>query len=197
MQTVNEKCRFDEPEVIKTTTEATTTNIQFETKLSALKMIKSQEVEDLKTQKTLTESQIASLQQTNVKNANELELLKAQLGGKPSTSDVEEWKSTIAELKVEKAELKAELVVARSDVKAEKLQCSKQLDFIQNLHNKMESQWNATLISQTKDLRDNLQLKLQEIFDLTSKLQKKETEIIDKIEEIKNLKKKIEVFGQF
>lgn len=59
------------------------------------------------------------------------------------------------------------------------------------------SQWNATCIAQTKELRDALQFKVQENIDLRNKMMKQETEIIDKNEEIKNLKKKIETLTQF
>lgn len=95
-------------------------------------------------------------------------------------------KSQVAELKSDKTELKAD-----------KLQCSKQLDVIQNLQEDLKSQWKATYIAQTKELRDNLELKLQENVDLTNKLLQKETEIADKNEEIRKLKKKIDSFVQY
>lgn len=133
-----------------------------------------------------------------------MELLKAQLEVKPSNAEIEAWKMAISELKAEKteckaerSECKAELVAAKLDVNAEKLQCSKQIGIFQKLQEDLKSQCNQICVLRTKELNDNLEFKLQEIADLANKMQKKDTEIIEKNEEIKKLKKKFEILNQF
>lgn len=179
-QTVNEKCHFDESEIPETATEqSVSANDQHRAEINALQLIFNEtkaklktKTEALETQTTIDKSQITLLKA-------QLEVVKTQLESSPKTREIEECKSTVA------------------DLKADKLQYKQQLDMFQKLHEDLKLQWNATCISETRELRNNFDFKLQENADLAEKVQLKETEIVQKNEEIKKLKEKIEMFGQF
>lgn len=227
-KTVNEKCSFDEPEVIieTVTNQTNVTNALLEAKFKTLKIQFNETETKLRNEIQLLKSQLqaaqndsfqlktttveieicnqslkekseefqkaeALLHQTNGKFENKLEVMRVKLEG------IEECKLTVAELKTEKAELKVEVAAKRSEIKEEKLQCSKQVDFFREFHQKLETQWNTTCIAQTNELRNILQAKQEENTKMSDKLQQKAEEIINLRNEIQELKKKLEIFGQF
>lgn len=168
-QKLNEKCGFDErvSEIgARLETELRLLRETFEkamTEKSNEISKKSQQIVDLKAQATIEKYQITSQQQT------------------------------IEELKTEKVEMKMKLTAAKSELKEEKLQCKHQLSMVRELQDRLESQWNATCIAKTLQLRNNLGLKVQEIAELAKIIQQKETEIIEKTQENQNLNKKSEL----
>lgn len=186
--TVNSKCSFDEPALIEVTTQdPTVTMNQLNSTITELKTcennlkekstnesINMQQIQKLEAEKFNNNSQLELLQQQNLKVSNELEVLKAEYKALKDLSiscakkhEIEELKSTIAELK------------------SDKQNCNKQFDFIKNLHEDLKSQWNETCDLRSQELRNAFHL------------QQKEADIIEKTEKINTLEKKIEMFGQY
>lgn len=137
-RTLNDNCPFDESEILKA--EIDKIKLQFNDRRSQL-LEKSAEV-------------LIKLQQ--------IQELETQLKGKPTTTEIEAWNTTIAGLKAEITECKEELATFKSEVENRKLQCSKQLDSVRNVQENLVSQPNATSVLKTKERSDDLQLKLQE-----------------------------------
>lgn len=103
---------------------------------------------------------------------------------------LQHFKLASEECKTEKAELKAEKTELKNN-------CKFQVTSIQELHRKLESQWNATCISETKELSNNLKFKIDENEELLIKLAQKEREINEKKDKISVLEKKISSLTEF
>lgn len=174
-RTVDEKCGYDETPDAKlklkalesSVDELTATNARLEAEL------KSSEAEKFKNVET-----IKSLQND----------LKVQvMFNNKRKEEVEQLKTAVEECKTDKVELKSTV----TELKADKQQILKQLELLHQLHQKLESQWNATCIAETQELRKNLQFKLEENSEMDGRLQKQHAEIIEKNLKIASLEKKV------
>lgn len=184
-QTLNQKCSFDEIPIIKSSeviekleSQLNKSTAEVETCKQDLQMksteisSKSQKIKDL-------EAQVETHQQKIVKITNELEILRNQNEEKLKNAEVEKYESNITELKVDK------------------MQCNNQINLFRELLQKLEMMWNATCLAETIELRSKVQIKLHENSILNEKITQKESEIIEKREEIKKLKSQNEVFGRY
>lgn len=191
-RTLTEKCSFDEPQTCEENTKIIETHLTTISQLKAkLDASISENLSNLQKHKEL-EKQLKELkaQYNMVKQENILKVNKLENDLKIQEVIFKNSRAELVECKAEKTELKL-------DLKTEKIQCSKQLDYIKELHQDLKAQYNATYNAELKELRNNLQFKLEEIDELREKLQQKEMEIIEKKQKIEALEKKIQVFGQF
>jgi hypothetical protein len=97
------------------------------------------------------------------------------------------------------AELQADKIELRSDKQqciADKQQCNKQLDHNKDLYHTQNLQWTETCAAETAELRNNYEEKKLKIFELQSNLQQSAAQNIEKREEIKVLKEKIELLSE-
>lgn len=164
---------------------------------------KFQQFQEFQRQKNQCDDQISSLKQSNLKMTSELRILKLSKSEvevknfereknieKLNKENVEKWNNEKIELQTEKLELKNQL-------KHEKAQCQQQfqqqLNLIREFQQKLELQWNASCVAETKELRKNFQIKLDEIDELDDRLQKRKAEVKEKNEKISSLQKKIEL----
>lgn len=179
-QSVDQKCSFEKSptaeEKMKSLETAQEQSLTTILRLEAELKLSLEKNQELKLQKTRDNQQIVLLQESNTKLEKQLQELKVltdiaktenilkviQLENdlkvqevilKNSRAEVDECKAEKVELKMEKAELKL-------DLKAERIQCNKQLDYIKDLHEDLKLQWNATCNAELKELRNNLQFKL-------------------------------------
>jgi DNA repair exonuclease SbcCD ATPase subunit len=208
------KCEFDEPEISQTAI------MQAASQVNDLEVSVSTSIIDkLEAEINSTKSQIALMQ---TKFTNETENLKAEIEklklhvvkAQPKFIDENlamieklqsEWKfqeifsnklkEEVADLKTANYELKSEKIELKSFIKSDKQQCQNQLEFIRELHQKLETQWNVTCALENKDLRNNFESKLKENGELAEKLKQLKAENDDNKEEIKNLKRKIETLS--
>lgn len=133
---------------------------------------------------------------------DEPELLKTTVSRlknklKASESSQQQSTATIARLETDMKTLKSQTESLQTQVQNEESQCKNQLDYIQELHQKLESQWNETFIARTEELQKNYQLKLEENGELLEKLQEKEQEINEKKVKLEALEKKVEMLTQY
>lgn len=161
------------------------------------------QVQELQKQKTLDDQQMKLHKENIVKMENELLKLKSQKLQNENSENVEKLKVDFKVQEVLLSKAKDEIVECKSEktelkllVQAEKNQCSKQMDFIRELNQKLESQYNATCIAETKELRNNLQLKLDENDELIARLEKQDSEMNEKNENIEALERKLQNFGR-
>jgi DNA repair protein SbcC/Rad50 len=189
---VNLKCKFTEPKSKQTQTgqvEALQDSLMQDSLILKLEA----ELQESKTQiallQKLNEEKTGNCQKEFKAEINNLKEVIENLNLQTSmNSDIKQLQITISELKYEKAELKF-------DVKAEKQQCQQHLNYIKELHQKLESQWEETLALKTNQLLINFEMKLNENSELLDELQQSKAEVIDNREQIKKLEKKIEILS--
>jgi chromosome segregation ATPase len=107
-------------------------------------------------------------------------------------SNVSSLRSTISLLKAENSELKAEnskMTAEKLELKTDKQQCQQQLGFIEELQQKLDSQWNTAH-------NELLRNKFYEISDLNDRLQHKEAEINENQQVIEHFKKKFDLLNK-
>lgn len=223
--TVKDKCSIDEPGITIETIQPSISINQHESELEALRQqIASLQAENLnlKDQLNSTNAQAKHVEtslksceqdlslrllnsQNEIANSENIETIKKlqidlkmlEIMNNNSKEEVEHYKSEKIELKADKVALRKAVDELKLDVKAEKSQCQKQLNSMQEFHQKLELQWNSTCILEKKELNSNLELKLEENGNLLEKLQKIEANINEKNEKIEQLEKKIQALTQY
>jgi hypothetical protein len=114
-----------------------------------------------------------------------------------TTADSTPMKETRTSLTSQLTDLKTSLITDNNSKCEEELKlCKSQFDSIKGIYEELDAKRNESSAIQLKDMREMVELKVQEIRKLSRELEAKQTENIEQAHKINNLEEKVRILSE-